>query len=72
VPIRKRKAAAARRRGPGTGPRQKESSFSEEKEAKRLLQTRRGDRFGLGADKPMSKSFLLLFFKKEVLPLNLP
>jgi hypothetical protein len=49
---------------------QEESSFSEEKEAKRLLQMCLGDRVGLGANTPMGKSFLLLFFKKEVLPLN--
>jgi hypothetical protein len=49
---------------------QKESSFSEEKEAKRLLQIWFEDRVGLGANTPMGKSFLLLFFKKEVLPLN--
>jgi hypothetical protein len=49
---------------------QKESSFSEEKEAKRLFQIWCGDRLGLDANRPMGKGFLLLFFKKEVLPLN--
>jgi hypothetical protein len=46
-------------------------SASEEKEAKRLLQICRGDLVRLGANTPRGKSFLLLFFKKEVLPLNL-
>jgi hypothetical protein len=38
--------------------------------SQRLLQICRGDRVRLGANAPMGKSFLLLFFKKEVLPLN--
>jgi hypothetical protein len=43
--------------------RKKESSFSEEKEAKRLL-------FVLprGQNREGNKSFLVLFFKKEHLP----
>jgi hypothetical protein len=44
---------------------QEESSFSEEKEAKRLLKICRGDCLGRRANGPGSKSFLVLFFKKE-------
>jgi hypothetical protein len=47
-----------------------DSSFSEEKEAKRLLSIWLRDPIRIGSRLPSSKSFLVLFFKKELLSLS--